>query len=324
VIEHQFDSGPGGSSVEEPAMSTSRTTIAAGGAPRWVQGINGYELALDPASGALVCRSATGRPLKRVPKPVRESAAAEHLLALRDWLARHEAECRETVERWMLGSMPVPSAVLVAVWPDPAWRCRLEHAVIAPAGEDGRPDPGGMVGFLRGVDPDGRAGVVDVDGETRWLDAVTVSIPHPVLLDDLDELRELAVELGVEQGIQQLLREVHRKPAVLDPGEQRVSDFADGCFAEARHVLARAANLGFQVRGGSAVCRAFDAGAPVEARYWLGADDPYWEAWTGDLVWVDGRERQLDLAHVGPVAWSEGIRMASLIYAGRVAGEGEE
>ena len=305
-------------------MGTSRTAVASAGAPVWTQAIDGHELALDPASGALVCRNARGRRLKGVPKPVRASAAAERLLALRDWLARHEAECREAVERWMLGSMPVPSAVLAAVWPDPAWRGQLEHAVVAPAGEDGRPDPDGPSGFLRSVDPDGRPGVVDVDGETRWLDAATVSIPHPVLLDDLDELRELAVELGVEQGIQQLLREVHRKPAGLDPGEQRVSDFADGRFAEARHALARAADLGFQVRGGYAVCRVLDAGTPVEARYWLGADDPFWEAWTGDLVWVDGRERQLTLAEVGPVAWSEGIRMASLVHAGRVAGEGEE
>jgi hypothetical protein len=305
-------------------MSTSRGTIASGGVPVWVRGTDGHELALDPATGTLVCRNARGRLLKRVPKPVRESAAAERLLALRDWLARHQAECREVVERWMLGSMPVPAAVLAAVWPDPAWRGQLEHAVIAPVGEDGRPDPAGPAGFLRGVDPDGRPGVVDVDGETRWLDEATVSIPHPVLLDDLDELRELAVELGVEQGVQQLLREVHRKPAGLDPDEQRVNDFAGGRFAEARYLLARAADLGFQVRGGHAVCRVLDAGTPVEGRYWLGADDPFWEAWTGDLVWVGERERQLTLAQVGPVAWSEGIRMASLIHAGRVAGEGGE
>jgi hypothetical protein len=33
---------------------------------------------------------------------------------------------------------------------------------------------------------------------------------------------------------------------------------------------------------------------------------------------VDEEERQLTLGQVGPVAWSEGVRMASLIYAGRL------
>ena len=298
-------------------MSTSRTTTAEAGAPVWVQAIGGYELALDMANGTLVCRNSQGRPLKRVPKAARASAAAERLLALGNWLARHEAECQATVERWMLGSMPVPAAVVVAVWPDPAWRGRLEHAVIAPTDEDGRSDPG-AAGFLLGVGPDRRLGVVDIDGETRWLDAATISIPHPVRLDDLDELRELAVELGVEQDIQQLLREVHHKPTDVEPTERRLTEFAGGCFAELRHALSRAGSLGFQLRGGYAVCRAFDGGAPVEARYWLGVDDPSWQAWTGDLIWVDGEERQLTLGQVGPVAWSEGVRMASLIYAGRL------
>jgi hypothetical protein len=61
----------------------------------------------------------------------------------------------------------------------------------------------------------------------------------------------------------------------------------------------------------------------VEARFWLGADHPEGETWTGELVWVDDQEQQLDLAQVGPVAWSEGTRMAALVYAARVT-EGEE
>jgi len=36
------------------------------------------------------------------------------------------------------------------------------------------------------------------------------------------------------------------------------------------------------------------------------------------MVWVDERERALTLAELGPVAFSEGMRMASAIYAGRV------
>ena len=39
---------------------------------------------------------------------------------------------------------------------------------------------------------------------------------------------------------------------------------------------------------------------------------------TAQLSWVDGRERTIKLADVGPVAFSEGMRMASSIYAARV------
>ena len=164
--------------------------------------------------------------------------------------------------------------------------------------------------------------MVDADGETRWLDAALVSIPHPVLLDDLEELRELALELDLTQGVEQLLREVHHKPAGLDPAERRVADFAGGTFAQLRHALARAGTLGFQVRAGYAVCRAQDTDAPVEARYWLGADDPWMEAWTGDLVWVDGRERQLTLGQVARRLFG-GVRMASLPTR-RAADDGED
>jgi Domain of unknown function (DUF4132) len=304
-------------------MTASTTATAVPDASSWVRATDQHELAIDLTKGALVCRNTKGRLLKSVPKRVRDSAAADRLRALLDWLARHEAECRATVERWMLASTPVPAAVLAAVWSDPAWRRPIEHTVVASAGDDGSPSKDGSLGFLRGVGEDGRLGIVDLDGETRWLDDATVTIPHPVLLDDLDELRGFAVELGVEQGIQQLLREVHRKPADLDAAAERLEEFAGAHFVELRHALARAGGFGFQVRGGYAVCQAFDDGVPVEARYWLGADDPLWEAWTGELVWVDRRERHLTLGQVGPVAWSEGVRMASLIHAGRVAEQAE-
>lgn len=275
----------------------------------------GYELLLD--GGELRCRNPAGKVLRSIPKPVRESEAAERLRALRDWLARHEADCRAAVETWMLGSMPVPAPLVAAVWPDPAWRAQLEDAVVATGGA------GAATGFLRGADERGRLGIVNLDGETEWPACDTLTIPHPVNLPDLDDFREFALELGVEQRIAQLLRDVHRKPDDPDAARDRARSYAGGHFAELRHALGRASSLGFRVRGGYATCRAFDGGTGVEARYWLGADDPSAEAWTGELVWVDEDEHQLDLAAVGPVAWSEGIRMAALIHAGRVA-EGEE
>jgi hypothetical protein len=312
-------------------MSASGTATgpATAETPVWAWATDEHEIGLDPGSGAVVCRNAKGRLLKSVPKPVKGSATFKRLGALRDWLARHESECRATVERWMLGCMPIPCCVIAAVWPDPSWRTPLEHAIVTP-GPPGTarcrhhpPGPEGPAGFLRGVDESGRPGIVDLDGETRWLDSATVVLPHPALLEDLDELRELAVDLQVEQGVQQLLREVHRKPANLDPARREVHDYAGGRFRQLRHALSRAGNLGFELRGGFASCRVLDLGVAVEARYWLGDGDPYGESLTGDLAWTASDGRQLGLGEVGPVAWSEGVRMASLIYAGRVAATGD-
>lgn len=285
-------------------MSKMTTTVG------WAPAADGYELALQ--GQGLICRNHAGRMLKSVPKKVRESETAEHLLALRDWLAKHEAECRATAESWMLGAFPVPTAMLVQVWPDPAWRTPLEDLVIV---ADDR------CGFLRGVQ-DGRLGLVNLDGETEWLSPASAVIPHPVLLEDLDDLREFAAELGVEQAVPQLAREVHRRPAARTG--TALSSYAEGVFKELRHATGRANKLGYQVRGGYAVCRAVDDGVPVQARFWVGSDSPEYETWTGDLLWVDGRERPIPLADVGPVAWSEGVRMAELIYAGRVVEEAGE
>jgi hypothetical protein len=104
-----------------------------------------------------------------------------------------------------------------------------------------------------------------------------------------------------------------------------VSDYAGGRFAELRHLLARAASLGYPVKGGSAVCRVFEDARTVEARSWVGAEDPYSEAETGDLVFVRANGSSIPLGEVGPVAWSEGMRMAAALYAGRVVEQsGEE
>jgi hypothetical protein len=35
-------------------------------------------------------------------------------------------------------------------------------------------------------------------------------------------------------------------------------------------------------------------------------------------MWTDSAGRALKLGQVGPVAWSEGMRMAAALYAGRV------
>lgn len=270
----------------------------------WVDAGKGYQLALD--GGKLAARNAAGKRLASVPKELRDGEVGEQLEALRDWLIEHDRACTARVEQWMLRSLPVPRAVLQAVWEDAAWRRVLENAVIEAAGR---------AGLFRGVDPKRGVGVVDLDGETAWLAAESVAIPHPILIAELDAWRELVTQLGAAQGVPQLHRETYAKPA--NAIGMAIDQFEDGKFAMLMHAVGKARALGYKVRGGFATCKVWDGDAVSEARYWIGADSPDAETYTGALLWVDERERGIPIAGVGPVAFSEGMRMASAIYAAR-------
>lgn len=285
----------------------------------WMDATKGYQVALD--GGKLVARNAAGKKLSSVPKEVRETDLFDQIESMRDWLVEHDKECIATVEQWMLRSLPVPRAVLQAVWEDPAWRKPLENAVVVALDAEGMHDFA-RAGLFRGVDPKKGVGIVDLDGETGWLDVELVAIPHPILIPDLDTWRELVTQLGVTQGIQQLHRETHAKRAGMTSGS--VTDFRNGKFAMLLHALGKARSLGYKVRGGFASCKVLEGGVVCEARYWIGADSPDAETYTGDLSWVDHRERGLAIESVGPVAFSEGMRMASAIYAARVVEKAEE
>ncbi|WP_344129020.1 DUF4132 domain-containing protein [Luedemannella flava] len=287
----------------------------------WLPTADGYEVTLQ--GGRVVCRTDKGKQLKSLPKALKEDEVVVGLRQLAEWLARHETSCRAEVERWMIRSLPVPAEVLGRVWADEAWRAALADAVVVPVDE-----AGGWVlddaGFLREADVTRGIGVVNLDGESVWLDAAQVAIPHPVRLADLDDLREFAAELGVAQGTTQLFREIWHKPT--DPAEQSraQSEYAGGHFAELRHLTSRATKLGYPIRGGYATCRVWENGALVTATVWVGSDDPSYETQTGDLAFTDPQGEPLPNTAVGPVAWSEGMRMAAGLYAGRVVKEESE
>jgi hypothetical protein len=285
----------------------------------WVAAGNGYQLSLD--DGKLVAKNAQGKRLSSVPKEVRDGDAADQLEALRDWMKEHDRECAAQADQWMLRSLAVPRSVLEAVWEDPSWRTPLENAVVVAVKADGGHDHRAS-GLFRGVDRKKGVGVVDLDGETAWLDTERVAIPHPILIPELDAWRELVTQLGVTQGISQLHRETHPKPQGMT--STSVDQFEDGKFAMLMHAIGKARALGFKVRGGFATCKVWDGGGVAEARYWIGSDSPDSETYTGQLSWVDARERGLKLTDVGPVAFSEGMRMASSIYAARVVEKTEE
>ncbi|MGW1884847.1 DUF4132 domain-containing protein [Streptomyces sp. NPDC001970] len=283
----------------------------------------GYAVTLDGTR--VLCRNAAGRTLKQVPAKLREDAEVVRLRQLAEWLERHERECREQVDTWLVRSLPVPVDLLARVWPDAAWQGALRDLVVAPVAADGSADVA-RAGFLRDADPQRGLGVVDLDGDSVRLGAAqgvrTVLVPHPVLLlHELEDLREFAAELGVEQGLEQLFREVWRRPQA--PVGEFVRTYEHGKFAELRHATARAVSLGYRVRGGEAICPLVEDGRQIEAAFWVGDDYPETEALTGPLEWRDRTGRRLPLSEVGPVAWSEGERMAALVYAGRVV-EGDE
>ncbi|WP_416966948.1 DUF4132 domain-containing protein [Streptomyces sp. 4F14] len=174
-----------------------------------------------------------------------------------------------------------------------------------------------------GDDPDegdvteaGGPRVVDLDGEPVRLSPRTVTFPHPALLPDRDDLREFAAELGIAQGVEQLHRAVWRKPADLDARATQVPEFAGGRFPTRAVLAARATFLGHRVPGARAVRRVRDGAYTVEAAVRIG------EVSTGPLTWHEPDGGTLRPAEVGSVAWSEGVRMAAALYAGRVIDEG--
>ena len=259
----------------------------------WLTTENDYQLAID--EGRIVARNPKGRNLKSVPAAVQRTTTYAELDALLGWLAAHEKTCADTVEAWLLRSLPVPTAVIAEVWPDEAWRRQLQDLVIT---------DGTVTGFLRDAIPAvgaptnmPRLGVVDLDGESATIDAELITILH---------------------------REVITKPDPLpDPAATRLTDWADAKFDQLRFAAARARSAGFAVKGGFAVARVHEHGRLIEASYWIGADAPDWETWTGELSWIaDGTT--LPLGEVGPVAWSEGVRMARHIHAGRTIEKDED
>jgi hypothetical protein len=284
----------------------------------WLSAGDGYEVAL--VEGKVAVRStsgrAAGRQLKSLPKALRDHPEVDRLRRFAEWLDRHAAACVAQVDTWMVSSLPVPTGLLARVWPDEAWQSALRDLVVV--GDD--PDD---VGFLRGATDSGELRVVNLDGETVRLAPETVTLPHPVLLPDLDDLREFAAELGVVQKVEQIHRATWLKPADADPKTTTVMEFAGGKYASRFGLAARATSLGYRVSGGYATCDVRDGGEVVTASVWIG--EPYWEdeMETGGLSWNDQKGRSLALPAVGPVAWSEGMRMAAALYAGRQVEEGK-
>ncbi|MEU9334413.1 DUF4132 domain-containing protein [Streptomyces sp. NPDC048290] len=285
----------------------------------WVSAGDGYEVAL--VEGRVAARAtagrAAGRQLKSLPRALRDHPEVDRLRRFAEWLERHASGCVAQVDAWMVSSLPVPTGLLAQVWPDEAWQVALRDLVVV--GDD--PDE---VGFLRGATEDGELQVVDLDGETVRLAPRTVTLPHPVLLPDLDDIREFAAELGIVQRVEQIHRATWQRPGEVDGTVgHEIREFAGGAFRSRFALAARASALGYRVSGGYATARVREGARVVEAAVWIG--EPYWEdsVETGGLIWNGADGRALSLRDVGAVAWSEGMRMAAALYAGRDIEEGK-
>jgi hypothetical protein len=299
--------------VPSPNNENGSSQRVAEGGVVWLPADNGYAIGVH--EGKLVSRNQQGKQLASVPKAVKQSELAEQLEAMCEWLVEHRTDCLRRIELWMLRSLPVPTSVIASVWPDEDWRQLLTNLVVAAVDGKGGLDATNL-GLLRGVDTSKGIGVVDRDGETRWLDSPAIFIPHPILIDGLEDLRGIAADMSFSQSVEQLFRTVYPS-SESQRAEDRVSEFANGKFAQLNFADSLCRRLGYPVRGGYACCRVWEHEAPIEARYWIGADAPEVETYTGDLIWVDSLQAVRKIANVGAVAFSEGMRMASQIYAKR-------
>lgn len=301
------------------APTIAAPTIADG--VSWLPAEKDYGLGIE--SGKIVCRNSAGKRLASVPKELKESDLGEQLAALCEWLSEHRNECLHRIETWMLRSLATPCEVLRAVWPDPDWSDMLRNLVVTPLDSAGKANHA-QTGLLRDVDAKKGIGVVDRDGETQWIAAAQILVPHPILIDGLAELREIAVDMQFSQSVEQMFRPIF----AATPGQREdscISDYSGGKFEQLNFASGLCKRLGYPVRGGYACLKIWENARPIEARYWIGSDAPEAETYTGELVFVASEQKALKIANVGAVAFSEGVRMASQIYAKRKveAKEGE-
>lgn len=280
-----------------------------------------YQFLLDGEE--ILARNAKGKQLKTVPAKARKLPEFEQLDALRTALSQHRQTCITTVSTWFLSGQTIPTRVIAAVWPDPAWQAMLKDAIL---------NFDGSIGLLRDTTADSLS-LVDIDGETVSVpvdDNSVVSLPHPILMDDLSDWREFAVELGVHQGFDQLFRDTYPKPVDEAGQREALEKYSGGEYEKTNVLVGRSRGGGFTVDFEEGVAGiSLDVVEPgvennAEITATLEVMDTYeGSAALGNLYFTrDGRT--VPAEEVGPVAWSEGVRMAEFVFSGRTIKENTE
>jgi hypothetical protein len=222
------------------------------------------------------------------------------------------------VSEWFLKGLPVPVLVVSEVWPDPLWRACFENLVVCVTAT-------GDTGLLRDVS-DGYLHLADLDGEEITVpvdESGSITIPHPAIIADIADWREFAAELGVSQGVDQLFRDIYVKPDDAVGRQRAVRAYMDGRYEKAQVLIGRSRGGGFTTTMQEVSLIVVEDG--VEVRISLDIDA--WDPWEGGTIgklsfYQDGQS--LPLEKVGPITWSEGIRMAEFVYAGRTVESAEE
>ena len=290
----------------------------------WIDTPNGYALTI--ADGVILARNSKGKVLKSVPAAVKKTEIFLDLQDLRTWLQDHDAECGATVQKWLVRSSPVPSTVLAAVWPDETWQSWLRGLFIQPVDEGGTSNAG-TAGFLQDVNAANdqiSLRILNRDGQTRTLVSEAILIPHPTLIEDLASLQKLAAGLGIQQRFDQLHRAAYELPDPLpDESVTALDTWAGARFDQGLFAVARAHAAGYSIQGDFAVTHIHEDGRLVLAQYRIGAaNNRTEESWTGELSWlVNGKT--IPVRELGPVAYSEGVRMATRIHDGGTVKENE-
>ncbi|CAM5544945.1 hypothetical protein SSPIM334S_04032 [Streptomyces spiroverticillatus] len=285
--------------------------------------LGGYEVTLDvyaePAP-QIRCRNASGRELKKLPPALKKEDAVLELAALGDWLADHAADARTRVETWMARSLPVPAALVRAVWSDPYWQRALRYAVVAPYSDSDF----GRAGLLTGIGPDDALHVVSPEGEFTLADPL-LAFPHPVLLDPrgsgrLDQWLDLLDTYGGEQHIEQLHRTVWVRPDATpghrDPKRYGIAAFRDGDYSNGARFERVITPHGGRISGETAHFSVPVAGRAYGMQLDLRYQGPESPVSVNHCYWDGARDRTGLGAYdtVPRVAWSEGFRVLAEIY----------
>lgn len=270
-----------------------------------------YSLVL--VGDTILARNSKGRVLKTVPAKAKKTPEFDKLNNLRVYLEQHKKNCHNDVITWFLKGLPVPVRVISVVWPDPMWRGCLENLVVRVVGT-------GAEGLLRAADEQ-NLHLVDLDGENITVavdDSESVVFPHPAIISDITDWREFASELGIAQGIDQLFRDIYVKPTDVDGYRKAVRAYTNAEYDMGQTLVGRSRSGGFAANFQGVSLIVVEDGKEIQANLEVECWYPTDKAYLDELSFSHNG-KQLRFDEIGPIAWSEGIRMAEYVYAGRTA-----
>lgn len=266
-----------------------------------------YQLCIEDTK--ILVKNSKGKLLKSVPAKVKKLPEYDEVAAIASFLEQHQQLCVNTVREWFLYSQPIPAKVLTNVWPDESWQSMLRNLIFT---------DGVSTALIREVDGEEIHGI-DLDGETVTLSGEELTITHPAVIEDLDDWRELVSEAGLSQGLDQIFREVHRKPEGEDL-KNFFSRYKDSHFRNLGPLLGRCRNAGYVADAATIETSVVENGQKVRAAIHIDFYAYGGESSMRELYFVaedDDRFSRLDYHDVGPITWSEAVRMCEFVYSAR-------